>query len=137
VAVTIPALFRNRPVAAIVFGAAGVVACGSQQTLRVADIQLGRSLNADNSVRESAATFKPHDNIYLSVITAGRGSGTLSVRWTLAGRVLDEPKRQVSYTDTAATDFSLQSGNGFPAGQYTAEVFLNGQSAGTRTFRIE
>ena len=120
---------------AIVFS--GVAACGSQQTLRVADIQVGRSLNADNSIRESATLFTPHDSIYVSVLTAGSGSGTVSVRWTLAGRVLDEPRKQVSYTDAAATDFSLQSGSGFPPGQYTAEVFLNGQSAGTRTFRVE
>ena len=114
-----------------------LVACRSPQTLRVADIQVGRSLNADNSVRESAAQFGPHDSIFVSVITAGSGSGTIAVRWTLAGRVLDEPKKQVSYTDSAATDFSLQSAAGFPSGQYTAEVFLNGQSAGTRSFRIQ
>lgn len=112
-------------------------ACGSPQTLRVTEIQIGRSLNVDNSVRESATRFKPHDSVYLSVLTQGSGSGTLSVRWTYAGRVLDEPKKPISYKDAAATDFALQSAGGFPPGQYTAEVFFNGQSAGTRTFRVE
>jgi hypothetical protein len=109
----------------------------SKPTLRVTDIQIGRSLNADNSVREHATAFTPKDSIYVSVLTAGKGSGTLSVRWSLAGRVLDEPKKQISYTDAAATDFGLKSGWGFPKGEYTAEVFLNGESAGSRKFRVD
>lgn len=108
----------------------------SKPTLRVADIQLGRSLNADNSVREHATAFTPKDSIYIAVLTTGRGSGTLSVRWSLGSRVLDEARKQVSYTDSAATDFGLKSGWGFPIGEYTAEVFLDGQPAGSRKFRV-
>ena len=114
------------------------VAAGcSKPTLRVADIQLGRSLNADNSVREHATTFTPKDSIYISVLTTGRGAATLSVRWSLGSRVLDEAKKPVSYTDAAATDFGLKSGWGFPKGEYTAEVFLDGQPAGSRKFRVD
>ena len=94
-------------------------------------------MNVDNSIRDSTTRFTSHDSIYVSVLTAGNGSGTLAVRWTYAGRVLDEPKKQVTYRDSAATDFALQSPAGFPPGQYTAEVFFNGQSAGTRAFRVE
>jgi hypothetical protein len=112
------------------------LAC-SKPTLRVADIQVGRSLNADNSIREHATTFTPRDSIYVSVITAGKGSATLSVRWTLRDRVLDESKKQVEYTNTAATDFGLKSGWGFPKGEYTADVFLDGQPAGSRKFTVD
>ena len=117
----------------LVIAAAGC----SKPTLRVTDIQLGRSLNADNSVRDHATAFTPKDSIYISVRTAGRGSATLSVRWTLGGRVLDEAKKQVAYTDAAATDFGLKSGWGFPKGDYTAEVFMDGQSVGSRKFRVD
>jgi hypothetical protein len=119
--------------------AALLAACGSNEPLRVVQIQLGRSLNSDNTVAAFATTFKPHDPIFLSVMTAGRGTGMVSVRWTYAGRVIDEPKKQVkySYKDSAATDFRLESPSGFPPGEYTAEVFVDGQSAGTRKFRVE
>jgi hypothetical protein len=113
-----------------------VIGCG-KPTLRVADIQLGRSLNADNSVREHATAFTPKDSIYLSVLTTGRGSATLSVRWSLGSRVLDEAKKPVSYSDAAATDFGLKSGWGFPKGDYTAEVFMDGQPVGSRKFRVD
>ena len=111
--------------------------CGSPHTLRVTDVQLGRSLNADNSVRESVARFRPHDTIYVSVLTAGSGAGTIAVRWLYAGHLVDQPKKQVSYKDAAATDFSLQSAGGFPPGEYSVEVLFDGQAVGTRTFRVE
>ena len=112
------------------------LSCG-KPTLRVADIQLGRSLNADNSIREHAIAFTPKDSIYISVLTTGRGNATLSVRWMLGGRLLDEAKKPVSYTDAAATDFGLKSGWGFPKGEYTADVFIDGKPAGSRKFRVD
>lgn len=107
------------------------------QPLRVTSIQLGRSLNADGTVANFTTVFAPGDSIYLSVLTSGAGSATIAVRWMYAGRVIDEPKKQVSYRIEAATEFRLQSAAGFPPGDYSAEIFLNGQSAGTRTFRVE
>lgn len=118
---------------------ASAAACGRGEPLRVVQIQLGRALNSDSTVAGTAFKFKPHDTIYLSVTTAGKGSGTISVRWTYGSRVIDEPKKQVryAYKDTLSTDFRLESAGGFPPGEYTAEVFLDGQSAGSKKFRVE
>jgi hypothetical protein len=116
-----------------------LLACiaGCSSHLRVTGIQVGRSLNVDNSIANPTTSFAPRDTIYLSVSTAGVGSGTISVRWTYGGRVLDEAQKKVSYKDLANTDFSLKSIAGFPPGEYTAEVFLDGQSAGTKAFRVD
>ena len=111
--------------------------CGSGQPLRVSTIQLGRSLNPDNTVASFTTVFTPMETVYLSVVTTGVGSGTLSVRWTYGGRVVEEATKKVSYRDLAATDFSLKSVAGFPPGEYSVEVFLDGQPAGTRAFRVE
>lgn len=121
----------------IVIVFACLAGCGAGQPLRVTSIQLGRSLNADHTVSTFTTQFAPDDTVYLSVLTTGVGSGTISVRWTYAGRVIDEPKKDVSYRIDAATEFRLQSPAGFPPGDYGAEVFLNGQSAGTRTFTVQ
>jgi hypothetical protein len=85
-----------------------VAACGSR-SLQITAIQLGRSLNADHSVAEFTTIFEPQDTIYLSVLTAGGGSGTISVRWTFGGKVMDEPKKRVANQDVAATEFTLKS----------------------------
>ena len=111
--------------------------CGLGQALHVTSLQVGRSLNADGTVASHTASFTPADTVYVSVLTTGAGSGTIGVRWTYSGRVVGEPKKQVSYRDDAATEFHLQSAGGFPPGEYTVEAFLDGQSAGSRTFRVE
>ena len=113
-----------------------VAACGSRP-LQITAIQLGRSLNADHSVAEFTTVFAPQDTVYLSVLTTGGGSGTIIVRWTFGGKVVDEPKKRVANQDVAATEFKLQSAAGFPPGQYSAEIFLDGKSVGTRTFRVQ
>lgn len=114
-----------------------LIACGPPKTLRVTEIQLGRSVNADSTVAHHTTTFKPGENVYVSVVTTGAGSGTIGVRWIYEGRLIEEPTKQVAYRDVAATEFRLQSARGFPPGNYKVEVFLDGQSAGTRTFRVE
>ena len=112
-----------------------LVGCASD--LRVTTIQLGRSINTDNTVANHTTTFGPHDTIYVSIQASGSGSGTLGVRWTYMGRVVGEPKKQVSFRGGGATEFHLQNAGGFPPGDYTVEVFLNEQSVGTRDFRVE
>ena len=114
-----------------------VLGCGAGESLRVTSIQLGRSLNADSTVGGHTTRFEPGDTVYVSVITTGAGSGTIAVRWTYGARLLGEPKKKVSYKDVAATEFHLESAGGFPVGDYTVEAFLDGQSAGTREFRVE
>jgi hypothetical protein len=114
---------------------ASFASCGSG--LRVTTVQLGRSLNADNTVANHTTSFLPNDTVYVAITTAGAGSGVISVRWLYRGQVVGEPKRQVSYHDVATTEFHLQSADGFPVGDYTVEVSLNGQPVGTRAFRVD
>jgi hypothetical protein len=122
---------------AILILSIAISGCGSNQTLQVNTLQLGRSLNADNSVGNFTTTFAPTDTIYLAVLTSGAGDGTLAVRWSFGGRVISEPTKKISYKDSAATEFHLQSGDGFPPGEYKAEVSLDGKPVGTREFKVE
>lgn len=111
---------------------AGLAACESN--LRVTTIQVGRALNADQTVSAHTTTFSPNQTIYVSVQVAGAGSGTVGVRWTYLDRVVGEPKKEI--TGAGATEFHLQNAGGFPVGDYKVEAFLNGVSAGTRTFQV-
>jgi hypothetical protein len=134
---TIPVFMPMHKVMLATVLALTLIGCGSNRPLSVTAIQLGRSVNSDNTVSHFTTTFAPDDSIHLAVLTGGAGSGTIRVRWKYGDRVIDEPKKQVSYQMTAATEFRLQSPGGFPAGDYTAEVFVNDQSVGTRPFRVE
>lgn len=112
-----------------------LAACGSD--LRGTTVQVGRSVNADNTIASHTTTFGPNDTVYVSVGTAGSGSGVLGVRWTYADRVVGEPTKEISYRGAASTEFHLQNAGGFPPGEYSVEAFLDGQSIGTQTFRVE
>lgn len=124
---------RAAAIALLVF----VAACGPNEPLKVSAVQTGKSLNSDNSIAVHAATFRPKDTMYVAVLTDARGAGTITVRWKLGSQVLHELTREVSYNDQAATDFRFQAADGFPAGTYTIEVLLDGQSVNTTTVRVE
>ena len=105
--------------------------------LQVETIQLGRGVNPDGSVTGHTTTFSSSDTIYVAVLTSGPGEGTIGVRWTYAGRVVGEPERQVSYNGPAATSFQMVGSGGFPQGNYSVEVFVDGESVGSRNFRVD
>jgi hypothetical protein len=112
-------------------------ACRPSEPLRIANLQLGRSLNPDNSVAAHTTRFKPDDTVYVSILSDDPGSGLVTVRWLLNGQVVSEAKRDVSYTRAAATEFHLQNSGGFPPGSYRVDILINGQQAGSREFRVE
>ena len=105
--------------------------------LKVTTIQLGKTLNSDNSVGTHATTFKPTDTVYASVLTGASGSGTIETKWYYGSSKVSEMKKEVSYHGGAATEFRFHNSVGLPAGPYKVEVFLDGQPAGERTFRVE
>jgi hypothetical protein len=105
--------------------------------LTLETIQIGRSLNSDNSVAAHTTRFRPMDTMYASVITKARGTGTLTAKWMFGGRVVSEQKKDVSYNERAATEFHFSAADGFPAGEYSVEILLDGTSLGTRTMRVE
>jgi hypothetical protein len=104
----------------------------------VSNIQLGRSINSsDNTVGEPTTSFKPQDTVYVSIQTTARGRGTIGVRWKYRDRVIDEPSKQVSTDGTKATEFHLVNSGGFPVGDYSVDVIIDGQQVGTRTFKVD
>jgi hypothetical protein len=121
---------------ALLAAAVLATAC-AQGSLTFDAIQLGRGLNADKTVTNFATRFKPTDTIYVAVLTSGAGSGTVKARWLFAGRVISEPERDVRYQGPASTEFHLQNTSGFPPGDYTVELFLDGVAVGSRAFRVE
>ena len=112
-------------------------ACRGGAPLRAGTIQLGRSLNPDNTVGGHTTRFKPDDTIYAALLTTGAGSGTIAARWIYAGRVVSEPQKKVTYKGDAATEFHIQNNGGFPPGDYSVEILLDGTPVGTRAFRVE
>jgi hypothetical protein len=111
------------------------VACSGP--LQLANIQVGRSLNQDRSISSITTLFKPNETIYVSVQTAAAGKGTVSVKWKYGTRLIDEPSKQVDYDGPASTEFHMQNSGGFPPGDYSVDVFIDGVQVGTRAFKVD
>lgn len=104
--------------------------------LQLANLQTGRALNPDRSVASITTLFKPSETIYVSVQTTGSAPGTIGVKWMYQGRVIDEPVKQVDYDGAASTEFHLVNSGGFPEGDYSVDIFINGTQVGTRAFKV-
>ena len=113
-----------------------VVAAACSDPLALANIQVGRSLNIDNSIAAPTTTFKPGETVYVSIHTTARGKGTIGVRWKYRDKVIDEPTKQVSTDGAKATEFHLQNSGGFPTGPYQVDILVDGTLTESRHFRV-
>ncbi|MDQ3082998.1 MAG: hypothetical protein M3R07_12390 [Gemmatimonadota bacterium] len=106
--------------------------------LRVDEIEIGKGLDADKSVRDGTDDFGVRDTIYVAVQTDGSGSGTLGAKFTFQdGQTVEETSQNISPTGEAWHEFHMQKSTAWPAGNYKVEVMLNGASAGTKDFSIK
>jgi hypothetical protein len=111
--------------------------CGPTEPLNIVGVQTGKSLNSDHSIGRHAISFRPDDTMYVSVLTIGRGAGTIQVKWALRGYELHQVTKKVSYNGQAATDFRFAAADGFPVGDYTVEVIVDGKPFETRRIKVE
>ena len=111
------------------------IACSGP--LQLTNIQIGRSLNQDGSVASITTLFKPSETVYVAVQT-GAGKGVIGVKWKYGSKVVAEPTKNVDYnTGPKSTEFHLQNSGGFPPGDYSVDIFIDGVQVGTRAFKVE
>lgn len=106
--------------------------------LKVTDIEVGRSLDAEKKVSDKTDSFKPTETIYVSVVTDGTSPGArLAAHWTYQdGQVVKHDETSIAPSGKAVTEFHIAKPSGWPVGDYKVEVMLDGASAGSRTFKV-
>jgi len=107
--------------------------------LKVTDVSLGRAVGSDKAISDSTTNFRPNDTIYASVATEGTAvSGTLRAKWSFEdGQTVDESTRTLVPNGPERTEFHISKPNGWPAGKYRLEVFLNDQPASAKSFEVK
>jgi len=106
--------------------------------VRVTEVSLGRSVGGDKAVTDRTDSFKPTDTIYASVATDGSApSATLRAKWSFEdGQIVDESTRTIAPNNKERTEFHISKPDGWPAGKYKLEVFLNDQPTETKSFDV-
>jgi hypothetical protein len=109
----------------------------------VSMIETGKHIDANKRVTDTTSTFAPNDTVYVSVQTNNATATTMlkAVVTFQDGQVVDSTTQTVATAVTAGTpsvtEFHLSKPGGWPVGDYTIEVWLDGQSAGTRTISVK
>jgi hypothetical protein len=110
----------------------------AQNTVRVTDVNVGRSLAPDKQIADKTDSFKPAETIYVSIKTEGSApSATLKARWIYGeDQLVQESSQTIAPNQTAVTEFHVSKPGGWPAGSYKVEVSLDGSPVKTETFKV-
>ena len=108
--------------------------------IAVDGVDLGNQLGPDKRVVTVIDVFKPRDTIYASVRTSGVSSNaTLNAHWTYGskGQVVSDTSQTIAPTGPAITEFHITKPSGWPKGDYQLAILLNGQSAASKSFKVQ
>lgn len=102
----------------------------------VISVKLGSHVNSQLLAPVPKTLFKPTDTVYISISTRVAGTtpvpGTLGVLWTYGSgedlQAVHDESREVAFEGDGQTEFHVSKPDGWPPGQYSAEVFLDGAS---------
>jgi hypothetical protein len=106
-------------------------------------IETGKTIDANKRIVDTATVFAPRDTMYISVVTSNATATTMlkSIVTHESGQVVDSTSQAVAMPmttgGTSVTEFHLVKPGGWPTGAYTVEIWLDGQSAGTRTLTVK
>ena len=104
----------------------------------VTTIETGKHVDANKRVVDTTTVFAPNDTMYVAVVTANATpSSTLKTMVTFQdGQVVDSSTQTVQAGPSSVTEFHLVKPGGWPTGDYTVEITLDGQSVGTRRLTV-
>ena len=106
--------------------------------LKVTEVETGKGINTDKTVKDDAHDFGVRDTVYVSVKTEGNGSGKLAAKWTFKnGQAVSESSQDITSTGASNHEFHITKKSAWPKGDYRVVIRLNGDSVGTKDFTVK
>jgi len=109
--------------------------------LAVDAIRLGNAIDSSKKVSQTSDSFGKKDTIYVSVDTTGAGTATLKAKWTFRkggqSSLVKEDLQTISPSGPASSEFHISKPDGWPAGDYQVEIFLDDKPTQSKTFTVK
>lgn len=108
--------------------------------LKVDEIDVGKGLNPDMTLKDKTDDFGVRDTVYVAVKTEGASTGAkLDAKWTYqTGQTVSESSQNISPSGGEARhEFHIAKPSAWPKGDYKVEIILDGVPAGTKDFSIK
>lgn len=107
----------------------------------VGTINLGNAIDSSKKVTQASDSFGKKDTIYVSVNTTGTGTATLKAKWTYrkGGQesLVKEDRQTIAPTGPASSEFHISKPDGWPAGDYQVEIFVDDKPAQSKSFTVK
>jgi hypothetical protein len=107
--------------------------------LRLANVMIGKRLGPENRIAEPTFQFGPQDTVFVSVGLQGApADAKLSARWLAqTGKTLDSTAQPISSGSPGNKEFHLAQPKGWKPGTYLVTLYLNDDSADSKTFAVK
>ncbi|MGH7508297.1 MAG: hypothetical protein ACREMZ_02355 [Gemmatimonadales bacterium] len=116
-----------------------VRAAEASKTLTVTHVMIGKRIGEGNRVTEPTFQFAPTDTVYVSIGTMGSpDSAIFEARWTnQRGQAVDSSSETIQPKGRDNTALQASPPKGWTPGAYRITIFVDGDSADTRTFAVQ
>lgn len=120
------------------------ISVGEQKSISVAPVMverltLGTSLDSNQRVAAATTTFSPEQTVYASVLMTGVApSATLSAKWVYreTGELVNASSEVIAPRGSAVTSFHISKSDGWPAGRYQVEIYVDDVLAAKQDFNV-
>ncbi|HSL21842.1 MAG TPA: hypothetical protein VK886_09915 [Vicinamibacterales bacterium] len=117
----------------------GAAAARGLTPVALDDLEIGRSLNDDHTIKDAADSFAPADTVYASVRVRGSAnSGLVRAQWRdAAGQVIQDDTRIVTPSRGDVVALQAARPQGWKGGRYVLDVYLDNRLVESREFTVE
>lgn len=113
-------------------------AAEASKTLKVTNVMIGKRIGQGDRVTEPTFLFDPVDTVYVSIGTVGSPeSAKFEARWTnQRGERVDSVIKTIQPKGRENTALSAFRAKGWTPGPYRITIYVDGDSADTKTFQV-
>jgi hypothetical protein len=112
-------------------------AAETSKTLKVTNVMIGKHIGEGDRVTEPTFQFDPPDTVYVSIGTVGSPeSAKFEARWANQRGAVDSAVKTIQPKGRENTALYAFRAKGWAPGPYRITVYVDGDSADTRTFAV-